>query len=37
LERLRFLSGSLHDILQRATTVIWVLSTKGKLTTQGCK
>jgi hypothetical protein len=29
LERLRFLSGSLHDILQQATTVIRVLSTYG--------
>jgi hypothetical protein len=29
LERLRFLSGSLHDILQQATIVILVLSTYG--------
>jgi hypothetical protein len=29
LERLRFLSGSLHDILQQATIVIMVLSTYG--------
>jgi hypothetical protein len=35
LERLRFLSGSLHDILQQATTVIRVLSSQGKLSTQG--
>jgi hypothetical protein len=35
LERLGFLSGSLHDILQRAKTIIQVLSTQGKLTTQG--
>jgi hypothetical protein len=35
LEHVRFLSGSLHDILQQTTTVTWVLST-GKLTTQGC-
>jgi hypothetical protein len=35
LERLKFLSGSLHDILQQATTIIRVLSTQGKLTTQG--
>jgi hypothetical protein len=36
LEHLRFLSGSLHDILQQATTVIRVLSTYGRLTIQGC-
>jgi hypothetical protein len=29
LERLRFLSGSLHDILQQTTTVIRVLNTYG--------
>jgi hypothetical protein len=29
LERVKFLSGSLHDILQQATTVIRVLSTYG--------
>jgi hypothetical protein len=29
LERLRFLSGSLHDIVEQATTVIRVLSTYG--------
>jgi hypothetical protein len=29
LERLRFLSGSLHNILQQATTVIQVLNTYG--------
>jgi hypothetical protein len=29
LERLRFLSESLHDILQQATTVIRVLNTYG--------
>jgi hypothetical protein len=35
LEHLRFLSGSLHDILQQTTTVIQVLSTYGRLTIQG--
>jgi hypothetical protein len=29
LKRLGFLSGSLHDILQQATTVIQILSTYG--------
>jgi hypothetical protein len=35
LEHVRFLSGSLHDILQQTITVTRVLSTYGKLTTQG--
>jgi hypothetical protein len=35
LEHLRFLSGSLHDILQQTTTVIRVLNTYGRLTIQG--
>jgi hypothetical protein len=35
LELVRFLSGSLHDILQQTTTVTRVLSTYGRLTTQG--
>jgi hypothetical protein len=35
LEHVRFLSGSLHDILQQTTTVTWVLSIYGRLTTQG--
>jgi hypothetical protein len=35
LEHLRFLSGSLHDILQQTTTVTRVLSTYGRLTIQG--
>jgi hypothetical protein len=35
LEHARFLSGSLHDILQQTITVIWVLSIYGGLTTQG--
>jgi hypothetical protein len=35
LEHVRFLSGSLHDILQQTITVTWVLSIYGRLTTQG--
>jgi hypothetical protein len=35
LEHLRFLSGSLHDILQKTITVTRVLNTYGRLTTQG--
>jgi hypothetical protein len=35
LEHVRFLSGSLHDILQQTTAVIWVLSIYGRSTTQG--
>jgi hypothetical protein len=35
LEHVRFLSGSLHDILQEITTVTRVLSIYGRLTTQG--
>jgi hypothetical protein len=35
LEHLRFLSGSLHDILQQTITVTRVLNTYGRLTTQG--
>jgi hypothetical protein len=35
LEHARFLSGSLHDILQQTTAVTWVLSIYGRLTTQG--
>jgi hypothetical protein len=35
LEHVRFLSGSLHDILQQTTAVTWVLSIYGRLTTQG--
>jgi hypothetical protein len=35
LEHVRFLSGSLHDILQQTITITQVLSTYGKLTTQG--
>jgi hypothetical protein len=35
LEHLRFLSGSLHDILQQTTIVTWVLSTYGSSTIQG--
>jgi hypothetical protein len=35
LEHAKLLSGSLHDILQQATTVTWVLSIYGRLTTQG--
>jgi hypothetical protein len=35
LEHLRFLSGSLHDILQQTTTITRVLSTYGRLTIQG--
>jgi hypothetical protein len=34
LEHLRFLSGSLHDILQQTITVTRVLSTYGRLTIQ---
>jgi hypothetical protein len=34
LEHARFLSGSLHDILQKTTAVTWVLSIYGRLTTQ---
>jgi hypothetical protein len=35
LEHVRFLSGSLHDILQQTIAVTRVLSTYGRLTTQG--
>jgi hypothetical protein len=35
LERLRFLSGSLHDILQQTTSVTRVLSSYGRSTIQG--
>jgi hypothetical protein len=35
LEHTKFLSGSLHDILQQTTAVTWVLSIYGRLTTQG--
>jgi hypothetical protein len=35
LEHIKFLSGSLHDILQQITTVTRVLSIYGTLTTQG--
>jgi hypothetical protein len=35
LDHLRFLSGSLHDILQQTITVTRVLSTYGRWTTQG--
>jgi hypothetical protein len=35
LEHVKFLLGSLQDILQQTTTVTWVLSTD-RLTTQGC-
>jgi hypothetical protein len=35
LEHARFLSGSLHDILQWTTAVTSVLSIYSKLTTQG--
>jgi hypothetical protein len=35
LEHVRFLSGSLHNILQEITTVTWVLSIYGRSTTQG--
>jgi hypothetical protein len=35
LEHVRFLSGSLHEILQQTITITRVLGTYGKLTTQG--
>jgi hypothetical protein len=35
LEHVRFLSGSLRDILQEITTVTWVLIIYGRSTTQG--
>jgi hypothetical protein len=35
LEHVRFLSGSLYDILQQTTVVTWVLNIYGRLTTQG--
>jgi hypothetical protein len=35
LEHVRFSSGSLHDILQQTITITQVLSSYGKLTTQG--
>jgi hypothetical protein len=35
LKHVRFLSGSLHDILQQTTIVTRVLSIYGRLTTQG--
>jgi hypothetical protein len=35
LEHVRFLSGFLHDLLQQTITVTQVLSTYGRLTTQG--
>jgi hypothetical protein len=35
LEHFRFLSGSLHDILQQTTLVTRVLSTYGRSTIQG--
>jgi hypothetical protein len=35
LEHLRFLSGSLHDILQQTTSVTQVLGTYGRSTIQG--
>jgi hypothetical protein len=35
LEQVRFLSGSLHDILQQTTAVTRVLSVYGRSTTQG--
>jgi hypothetical protein len=35
LEHVRFLSGSLHGILQQTTAVTWVLNIYGRLTTQG--
>jgi hypothetical protein len=35
LEHVRFLSGSLHAILQQTITVTRVLSTYGRLTNQG--
>jgi hypothetical protein len=35
LEHVRFLSGPLHNTLQQTTTVTWVLSIYGRLTTQG--
>jgi hypothetical protein len=35
LEHVRFLSGSLHDILQKTTVFTWVLNIYGRLTTQG--
>jgi hypothetical protein len=35
LKHIRFLSGSLHDILQQTIAVTWVLSIYGRLTIQG--
>jgi hypothetical protein len=35
LEHVRFLSGSLHDILQQTIAVTEVLNIYGRLTTQG--
>jgi hypothetical protein len=35
LEHVRYLLGSLHDILQQTTAVTWVLNIYGRLTTQG--
>jgi hypothetical protein len=35
LEHLRFLSGSLHDILQQTTIVTQVFNTYGRSSTQG--
>jgi hypothetical protein len=35
LEHVRFLSGSLQDILQQTIVVTWVLNIYGRLTTQG--
>jgi hypothetical protein len=35
LEHIKFLSGSLHDILQQTIAGTWVLSTYGRLTIQG--
>jgi hypothetical protein len=35
LEHVRFLSRSLHDILQQTIAVTWVLSIYGRSTTQG--
>jgi hypothetical protein len=35
LEHVRFLAGSLRDILQEITTVTWVLIIYGRSTTQG--
>jgi hypothetical protein len=35
LEHVRFLSGSLRDILQEITTITWVLNIYSRSTTQG--